>query len=311
MLWKSMLDGQMAEKTPYDKFIGIGGVNYHYREYPAPSKKKARHVVMLHGFASSTYTWEKIDRRLNEEGYHVWSLDMKGFGWSEKPRKSPYDTLTLLEEVAAWFEAMKIKDAVVVGNSYGGGIAVLLAFNYPSLVERVVPIDAGAFRMKLPLIMKLMKAPLSNEIGKLFYGKWVTRLILGEVYYNKKLLTDEQIEAYHQRMSTANAIDTQVFLVKAIDFEVNHRYTDRLAEVKQKALILWGQNDKWIPLEIGYRFHEALPHSRMVVIPRCGHIPQEEKPEAVYRLISDFIRDRDVYKSLPGELRGDVYYLKD
>jgi len=305
MSWKGMASGQMIDKSPYDHFVEIDDISYHYREYPARGKN-AEHVVLLHGFASSTYSWEKIDYRLHEEGYHVWSLDLKGFGWSDKPRNGDYDILTIMEELNKWMVAMKIDDAIVVANSYGGGVALLLSFNYPKRIKKMVLIDNAGLRMRLPSVMHLISLPLAGLVGKIIFGRWMVKLIVREVFHNKRLITDEQIDAYHARMSTTNATDAQIALCRAIDFDKYELYYSRIREIKQKTLIVWGKNDAWIPLELGYRLNDMLPDARLVIIPECGHIPQEEKPETVFRLVLDFARGRDVFATFRGTISGNV-----
>jgi pimeloyl-ACP methyl ester carboxylesterase len=306
MSWKSAFPGQIMNKTEFDHYINIGGINYHYREIPGGKEK----IVLLHGFASSTYTWEQIDRRLSKLGYHVFSLDMKGFGWSDKPRGADYSPDTLMEDVRAWMEALNLKDVTFAGNSLGGGIACLMAFSYPKLVKRLVLIDAGGHRMKLPNILRLFKLPFAHEVGKVFFGRWIVRLILREVYFHGNWITDEQVEAYYQRMSTFNAVGSQISFARTINFDLYEIYMKRLREIRQKALIIWGERDSWIPLEHGYLFQRDLPDAELAVIPECGHIPQEEKPEVVLRLIHDFIRGKDLRRGagaglgviFPGEL---------
>ncbi len=298
MLWKSPFPGQIMHKTEFDHFIDIDGVNYHYREIPGGKEK----VVMLHGFASSTYTWEQIDRRLAKLGCHVYSLDMRGFGWSDKPVGGDYTPDTLMEEVRAWMEALKLKDVTFVGNSLGGGIACMLAFSYPKLVKRLVLIDAGGQRMKLPSIIRLFRLPFAQGVGRMFFGRWIVRLILREVCYHKNWVTDEQVEEYFQRMSTFNAVGSQISFARTIDFELYEIYMQRLREIPQKTLVIWGKNDAWIPLSHGYSLQAKLPDAELAVIPECGHIPQEEKPEVVLRLIHDFIRGKDLRRGACAEL---------
>ncbi|HOS41648.1 MAG TPA: alpha/beta hydrolase, partial [Spirochaetota bacterium] len=306
MAWNGMLSGQMPNKTEFDHFIEIDDVNLHYRHYPA-KKKKSPHIVLLHGFASSTYTWEKIDRRLNDEGFHIWALDMKGFGWSDKPRDSSYDAISLAEQVNRWMEALDIEQAIFVGNSYGGGVAAMLAFSYPKRISKVIAIDpATGQRMKLPFILRLLRFPFARDIGKLIYAKWMIRLVFREVYYHREWITEEQIEEYYQRINTANAIEAQVSLAKQINFDLYKAYTTRLHELTQPALLVWGANDKWIPTQLGIDLCATLPRARMVIIPECGHVPQEEKPDLTFRLIMDFIRGKDPLKIYDGAIAGNV-----
>ena len=73
--------GRVPDPAPTDHFIRIKGVDYHYNEYPGDGEN----IVLQHGFAASTYTWTDVAEILNKHGYHVWALDLKGFGWSDKP----------------------------------------------------------------------------------------------------------------------------------------------------------------------------------------------------------------------------------
>jgi pimeloyl-ACP methyl ester carboxylesterase len=110
--------------------------------------------------------------------------------------------------------------------------------------------------------------------------------------FNDDKVTEEQIDAYFKRMSTENALDAQVVLARSIDFEAMSIHTKRIPEIKNRTLIIWGENDEWIPLESGHTFKRDLLNSKLVILPECGHIPQEEKPEATARTMIDFIEKR-------------------
>jgi len=276
------------EKAPEDKYIMIDDVNYHYREYPGTG----RNVFLLHGFASSTYTWEKVIPYLTKQGYHVWALDMKGFGWTDKPEDAKYDTVTLMQEVNKWMESMGLKDTVFVGNSLGGAIAVLMALEHPDKTDLLVLIDSAGYPIDKPFVIKMAKIPLAGEITKLFFGRWVVERTLKEVMCNDDKVTEEQIDAYFKRMSTENALDAQVALAGSLDFNALSSYTKRIPDIKNRTLIIWGENDEWIPLESGHNFKKDLSNSTLVILPQCGHIPQEEKPEETAKIIIDFIEKR-------------------
>ncbi len=305
MGWGFKIPGQVRESGDNGRFVNINGYDYYYKEFPS-NKKDARHILLLHGFAGSTYTWEKIDKRLNEEGYHVWSLDMKGFGWSDKPLNAKYDPVSITEDVRSWLEFMNLNNITVVGNSYGGGVAMLLALQYPYLVDRLVLLDPGALRMKLPAIMRLVRMPLSEIISDAIFGRWMVRMLLREVMYDRGLITDEQVDNYFRRMSTPNATVVQVALSRAIDFKQLETYTDRIGQLDNDTLILWGENDRWIPVELSYKLFDGIRNSRLVLIKECGHLPQEEKPEVVLRHLLAFMNSTPgALSSIPREKRID------
>jgi pimeloyl-ACP methyl ester carboxylesterase len=282
--------GQILAPTAQDHFVKVGQVNYHYTEYPGAGKD----ILFIHGFASSTYTWEKVASILNRQGYHVWALDMKGFGWSDKPKEASYDPLTLTEEVNQWMEVMGLKDVVLAGNSLGGGIATFMALLHPEKVGRMVLIDAAAYNTEFPFIMKMASMPLSAEMTKLFFSRWMIRQTLSEVYHNGDWITDDQVQAYYDRSRTANALNAQIEVVRALEFSRFEKYVDRIPEIKTKTLIIWGDDDRWIPVDSAYRFSRELRDSILVILPNCGHLPQEEHPDATARVIDAFVQDRPV-----------------
>jgi pimeloyl-ACP methyl ester carboxylesterase len=215
---------------------------------------------------------------------------MKGFGWSDKPRGDDYGPLALVHGVNAWMDVMGLRGVTFVGNSLGGAVAVLMSILHPEKVSRMVLVDAGGYPMDLPAIVKAARTPGAAFITKLFFGRWMVEWNLKEVYYNDDWLTDEQVQAYYDRLRSENALDAMVELARAIDFDRFTGYIDRAKKLPVPTLILWGENDKWIPLEIGRQFHRDLPDSRLVVIPECGHVPQEEYPGVTAQVISEFIR---------------------
>ena len=90
-------------------------MNYHYLEYPASGPC----LFLLHGLGSSTYSWEALAPLLQAGGYRVFALDLKGFGWSDKPADSEYDLFTLRDEIDRWLETMGLRAVIFVGNSLG------------------------------------------------------------------------------------------------------------------------------------------------------------------------------------------------
>lgn len=296
---KRIPPGEIPSPTEKDHFVRVDGINYHYTEYPGEGAR----VFLLHGFGSSAYSWGKVAPLLQRKGFHVYALDMMGFGWSDKPSDGDYDPLALVECVNAWMDAMGLQDVAFVGNSLGGAVAVLMSILHPDKVGSMVLVDAGGYPMELPFILKVARIPTVGFWANLFYGRWLLRWNLKEVYYNDDQVTREQVDAYYDRLRTKNGLGSMVSLAKAIDFSKFHTYVERAKKLEVPILIIWGQEDEWIPLEIGHRFDEELPNSRIVVIPECGHVPQEEKPEITAELIAGFVEENQIYEqkeNLPG-----------
>ena len=279
-------NGKIPSPHVYDHFVKIKGIDYHYTEYPGPGLP----VFLLHGFASSTYTWEKMAPLLQAKGYHVWALDMKGFGWSDKPKESIYAPQILMEEVNEWMNVMGLEKVVFVGNSLGGAIAWNMALDHPDKVSKLVLIDAAGFMHEMPLPVRLAGFPGAATIANLFFGRWMIRDILKQVYYNPSLITETQVDAYYDRMRTENALYAVTALGQSLDELATEEYSRRIPGIQMETLIIWGREDSWIPVEDARKFKDALSNATLEIIPECGHIPQEERPEETARLILEFLR---------------------
>ena len=285
---KELPNGRVPNPTAHDHFVKIGGVNYHYTEYPGPGQD----IFLLHGFASSTYSWEKIAPLLQAKGYHVWALDMKGFGWSDKPDGADYSPWQLMAEVNAWMEWMGLKKVVFVGNSLGGAIAWNMALDHQDKVKKLVLIDAAGFMHGTPLPVRLSGLPGAAAAARLVFGRWVVEDGLEQVYFDPSRITEAQIDAYYDRLRTENALDALTALGHSVSGINTDQYASRIPEVSVDTLIIWGRDDKWIPVEDGFQFKKALPNAKLVLIPFCGHIPQEEQPDETARILLDFLKNR-------------------
>ena len=275
----------MKKSHPQSQFITIRGVNYHYLEYPASGPC----LFLLHGLGSSTYSWEALAPLLQAEGYRVFALDLKGFGWSDKPADSEYDLFTLRDEIDRWLETMGLRAVIFVGNSLGGSLALLLALENPNRISRLVLIAAAAHLKKPPWVSRLAKLPFSEKLSKIVFKRWLIKLAMKQAFFHRDRVTDERIEAYYERLKSPGCLEAQIALVRSLDFRILSRYDQRLPAIDIPTLLIWGEEDPWVKLSVGRRLNRDLSHSTLRIIPHCGHAPQEEFPEETAGLIVDWL----------------------
>jgi pimeloyl-ACP methyl ester carboxylesterase len=266
--------------------LTLKGVGYHYLQYPAAGPP----VLLLHGLGSSSYSWEETAPLLQDAGYHLYALDLKGSGGSDKPAGADYSLLALAAEIDRWLETLGLKEVVFVGNSLGGSLGLLLALEKPDRISRLVLIAAGAYITRLPWVFRLARLPFAKALAPLVFKRRLIRLAMHQAFYHQERVTAERIEAYYRRLQAPGCLAAQVDLVRGLDFDELDRYNARLPSIAIPTLLLWGENDPWIPLFVGSRLKVALPRSTLEVIPRCGHAPQEELPEKTAELITDWLK---------------------
>jgi pimeloyl-ACP methyl ester carboxylesterase len=260
-----------------------GGVRYRFVR-----KGSGAAVVLLHGFASSVYTWKDVIPAL--AGAHdVVAFDFPGFGGSSIPR--PLEAGRYPADVIAVMDALGIARASLVGNSLGGAVAVMVAAERPERVERLVLIDSAGFNYAAadrPWLLRAMGSPAAAAVVERLPVK--RRLIaqgLRQVFHDDAKVTDERIDAYARPMMRPGAIAAAAGVLRG---RPPAPIEAQLRRVRAPALVIWGADDGWIPPAHARRFAEALPGAEVAMIEDCGHVPQEEKPAEVARIVAGFTR---------------------
>ena len=123
--------------SPYSKFVDLNGIRIHYLEWG----RSGPHIVLLHGMNGDASVWKDLAPILASD-YHVVAPDRRGSGKSDKPAEG-YNFPTLVNEVALFFESLKLKPVIVIGHSFGAQLALMTSAMKPKLVSSVVLIDGG------------------------------------------------------------------------------------------------------------------------------------------------------------------------
>ena len=273
--------GWMAEAGVAPAFADAGGARVRYvRKGSGPP------VVLIHGFASSMYTWKDLLPAL-AAGHDVVAIDLPAFGGSPIPR--PADGTVYPAVVLALMDHLGLERAALVGNSLGGSIAVAVAAAHPERVSRLVLIDSAGFNFEVrdrPWLLRLMSAPGAAAIAeRLPVRKRLVAAGLRQVFFHDELVTGERIDEYAAPMLRPGALraSAEVLASTAPDFAA------LTARVRAPTLVIWGRDDQWIPLEHADRFTRAIAGATAVVLDACGHLPQEEKPAEVAALVRAFL----------------------
>lgn len=271
---------------PASVFRTAQDVKVHYVE---AGDAGAPPIILIHGFASSTFTWKKIMPEL-AKSYHVFAIDVPGFGFSDKPEDFPYGVEGYGKTVFNFMDQKKIEKAIFVGNSMGGSISLWIAIHHPERITCLILLDAAGYPMKTPGMISLASNRMLKPISKPLFGKAMLKMALKQVYYDDALVTPELIEEYGRPFKTANAKDVPFWLFRNFSVEHEAEDTRKIPTIKIPTLIIWGENDAWIPPEHAKLFHRDIQGSKMIMLPQCGHVPQEEKPEVVLEAILEFLR---------------------
>jgi pimeloyl-ACP methyl ester carboxylesterase len=255
----------------------------HYLEKGGGSK----HVILLHGFRANTFTWHHIINPLAEAGYHVWAIDLIGYGFSDKPDQATYDVDFFLHQIQDFMKGNNISHAHLVGNSMGGGLALSMALHYPEHVDSLSLIAALGYPLDFTFYLIVGK-----NFGHLlapFLGPTMIRKGMEDIVYSKESITDEQIAAYSLPYQLPGGTLASTLTLEKFDNQKLETISKRYKEIKQPLLVIWGEQDKLIPVTHYKRFIEDFPSCDKILIKNCGHIPQEEAPDEVLSTLIRFL----------------------
>jgi len=248
-------------------------------------------ILCLHGLGASLFSWRHVISPL-AKNHKVILVDFKGSGKSPKPRDSTYSIMEKVEDIYRLILELDLSNLTLVGNSLGGGIALLLAVRlieeHPGRLSKLVLIDSAADKRFIPWHLKLLRSFLGPPMIYLAPSGLAARLTLRYCYYDRSKIEKDQVKAYAGPMKRGGRHALLQTARRCVP-ENADELLGRLREITVPTLIIWGRQDKVFPLEVGELLKRAIPNSTLEVLDDCGHVPQEERPEETIELISRFL----------------------
>ena len=250
----------------------------------APSADPRPVVVLIHGFASALDAWTPVVPALGKT-HRLIALDLKGFGWTDRP-EGDYSPEAQARLVLKLLELRGVSKAALVAHSWGSSVALAATLAAPERVTKLALYDAWVYEDQLPTFFHWSRAEgVGETLFGLFYKERADERI-ALAFYDKKFVTEqlvEDVDAALDRPGTVAAALAAVRGQRYADVEAKYRTIDK------PTLLLWGREDIVTPLRFGERLSRDLPHSKLIVYPRCGHFPMIEARDASNRDLVAFL----------------------
>lgn len=236
--------------------INIDGhrLHYHIAGHGPP-------LVLIHGYGTSGYIWQRVWPYLSEH-YTVVIVDLPGYGRSTYA--GVWQLRAMAPLLASLLQRLHLSQVSLLGHSMGGAIAVHLTDYAPEMVERLVLINSAGLPLQAnlsALALRSLRSLLQRE-----GGGYPPRLVLDVLRPHVRLLWRGAQEMMRS------------------DFR------SELARVKAPTLIIWGERDLLLPLQLGYDLNTSIPHSQLVVFPQSGHRPMLTQPQEFSRIVLEFLQ---------------------
>ena len=227
-------------------------------------------VIFLHGWRSSKEVWGKIVNQVIKLSNHqVYAIDIPGFGSSPAP-KAIWGVGDYAEMIKGFIEKLELKNAIIVGHSFGGRVGIKLAAKYPQTISRLVLVDAAGFVTNSP--RKGFFRFLAKIVRPFFKFSFTGRL-------RKKIYQFIGAEDY---LATPELQKTFVSVV-------NEDLSEDMNKISCPTLIIYGENDVDTPVEFGKKMHSIIRNSQFIILPGSGHFSFLDQPEEFVKILKEFV----------------------
>ena len=254
-------------------------------------------LLLIHGVGCNSKSWEPVHAKLAQR-FTVIAPDLLGHGESDKPH-ADYSLPAFANGMRDLLAVLGIDRVTVVGHSFGGGVAMQFAYQYPELVERIVLVNAGGVSKDVSLALRLAAMPMGAEALAMLRAPAVMPAIrrfgraVGAVLGSTRLgrdVTDvvEMLEGFQDPAGLAAFARTLRSVVDASGQYVT--MLDRSYLVQSVPVqIIWGEDDLIIPVDHAHTAHAAIPGSRMEIFEDSGHMPFHDHPDRFVEVVERFI----------------------
>jgi len=244
-------------------------------------------VVFLHGLGASMYAWRRNLAAVAAAGFRVIAFDNRGFGLSDKP-PAPYDNAAYARLAIALMDSLRLTDAVLVGHSMGGAIAAQVAIEYPARVRGLVLVGSAGLGAREPLLFRVARWPVLGPAALALRGRGFTARLLRSAYFDPGKVTEADVDQYYAPVAQPEYGRALRGVLQQFRFTALEGRLDRIAA---PTLVLWGEEDRWVPMGLGRALAAGITRSAFVSVPHAGHSVQEEAPDEVNHLVIRFLKD--------------------
>lgn len=278
-----------ALADPDSQFIEVNGVDLHVKKMGQGEPV----FLLLHGFASSLYTWQAVMEPLSQLGTVI-AFDRPAFGLTERPLdwegQNPYSPEAQVELVRGLLDHFSLDQAILVGNSAGGTLAMQAALALPERVSGLILAAPAVYSGggTPAWVRPLLETPQLRRLGPLVSRQFLARSseLIGLAWDDPTRITPEILALYQKPLKVENW-DRALWEFTLASRPAN--LVERLDQFTLPVLVITGDNDRVVPTAESIRLSEELPNVQLVVIDNTGHVPQEEKPDLFVEAVKDFL----------------------
>lgn len=274
-------DSAVPAPASADSFLTVDGVRFRLRD---EGPRDAPAIVLIHGFTFSLDSWDAWATDLSRD-HRVIRFDLAGHGQSSADPQQRYDTATRVRQLGLLLDALRVRHAIVAGNSFGGLVAWTFAAADPKRVDRLILVDSAAFSIN-GVTEKPVPVPPAMRAYLLHPSPAAVAFSAAAIFAHPERLSPARLD----RMRALIARNGPALVAHLEQFTLPDP-RPALATIKAPTLILWGRADKVVPVAQADQLAAAIPGSKLIIYDDVGHAPQEEASAASIADVRTFLND--------------------
>lgn len=265
--------------SPASQFIEVSpGTTIHVRD---EGPRDGFSVVLVHGSNASLHTWEPWVARLTAKGYRVITLDLPAHGLSGPTPEGLYTSAAYVGIVEKLVDRLGLTRFALGGNSMGGGVAWRYAVAHPERLTALILIDASGKPMPKgsspPIGFRLARIPVARDILATVTPRSLIDSSFKQSVSNQAIATPAMIDRYWELLLYPG--NRRATVQRFGQYSGDDGMAAKLKGLTVPTLIIWGREDRLIPVSVAAWFNQQIPGSRVTILDGIGHIPMEEAPE--------------------------------
>jgi pimeloyl-ACP methyl ester carboxylesterase len=267
-------------------------------------------LLLLHGLGCDHTTWEPVIDALARR-YTVIAPDLLGHGLSDKPR-ADYSVGGYANGMRDLITVLGIDRVTVVGHSFGGGVAMQFAYQFPERTERLVVVASGGLGPEVSPAIRAISTPGFHQVMGLLTLPGVRHLgkaglvALSRTRIGAARDLDEVAAIYESFKDPAARAAIRRVVSAVVDWRgqiVSMADRAYLTEALPMAVI-WGSDDRVIPVRHASNAAALAPNARVEVLPHAGHFPHKDHPQRFAKVLHEFIRSTEPANYSRARFRG-------
>lgn len=279
-------------------YVDVNGISMHYvRDGQGPL------LLFLHGFPEFWYSWRHQIPAFRTH-YTVVAPDMRGYNETEKPTWG-YDVDVLTADLVELIKVLGFEQAIVVGHDWGGVLSWMLTIFYPHRVSRLITLNCPH-----PALMERALRTNPQQLRRswymlLFQLPWLPEQLIRANDYklieeglrgmavHKEAFSDEDIQAYKDAISQPGALTAALNWYRRM-YDSRRWFAERDLTVHVPTLMIWGEQDQALGVELTQGTEEFAPNLQLRTIPDSSHWVQQERPDLVNTYIWEFLTNESL-----------------